>query len=356
MRLKAITCLPCVAAQPDVMDLGDSRIAHLPFAEWLTLEGQSRSAPYDRLSRRYGQNPPVFWEMMIDVNPHLVVNRKPENTIALSGLIERELEALIKALHWYTGTAPIHPMRSVTYFDPRSNENFAAFPELGPVISEHGVQRRYGESEKEYATQNENPTISLRRIDAAPFAGMVAFTRQTQDVWTGEQYELASQSLSLCSAPGLDWPSGILLLVGAYESVLLPDRTTDLQKSFERRFSAMVAQNFEDLAEYAAWFKLAYQLRSDLIHGRPLKGFLDKMPAPPREYARLLSRGGVLALCKLIGYRHANPEVEVRSDPLWAVLDSADLQTERFAALQARISSASAASVSHQWQVEDAPC
>jgi hypothetical protein len=356
MRLKAITCLPCVAAQPDVMDLGDSRIAHLPFAEWLAIEGQSRSAPYDMLNREYDQNPPVFWEKTIDVNPSLVVNRKPENVKALSDLIEQELEALVRALHWYTGTAQIHPMHSVTYFDPRSDENFAAFPDLEAVISEHGVQRRYGESEKEYATQNKNPTISLRQIDAAPLAGMVAFTRRTQDVWIGEQFELASQSLGLCSAPGLDWPSRILLLVGAYESLLLPDRTTDLQKGFERRFSAMAAQRLADVGEYAAWFKLAYQLRSDLIHGRPLKGFLEKMPAPPREYVRVLSRGGVLVLCKLIGYRHAHPEVEVRSDPLWAVLDSADLQAERFAALQARISSASGACVSHQWQVEDAPC
>jgi hypothetical protein len=356
MLLKAITCLPCIAAQPDVMDLGDSRIMHLPFSEWLAIEGQCRSAVYDKLNRRYEQSPPVFWEKTIDVNPSLVVNRKPENVKALSDLIEQELEMLVRALHWYTGTAPIPPMRSVTYFDPRSGENFAAFPDLEGVISEHGVQRRYGESEKEYATQNEDPTISLRQTDAAPLAGMVAFTRRTQDVWIGEQYELASQSLGLCSAPGLDWPSRLLLVVGACESLLLPDRTTDLQKGFVTRFSAMVAQNFGNVGEYTAWFKLAYQLRSDLIHGRPLKGFLEKMPAPAGEFVQVLSRCGVLALCKLIGYRHAHPEVEVRSDPLWAVLDSAVLQPERFAALQASLAKASAACVSHQWQVGDEPC
>ena len=130
MRLKAMTCLPCVAARPEVIDLTDSRIVHLPFAEWLALEGQSRSAQYDKLDRRYSQNPPVFWERTIDVDSNLVVDRKPENVSALSGLIERELEALVKALHWFTGTAPIHPLRSVIYFDSRSDENFAAFPGL----------------------------------------------------------------------------------------------------------------------------------------------------------------------------------------------------------------------------------
>jgi hypothetical protein len=51
MQLNAVTCLPCVAAQPDVIDLGDSRIVHLPFAQWLALEGQTKSARYDRLER-----------------------------------------------------------------------------------------------------------------------------------------------------------------------------------------------------------------------------------------------------------------------------------------------------------------
>jgi hypothetical protein len=280
MQLKTITCLPCVAAQPKVTDLGDSRIIYLPFAEWLALEGQSRSAKFDKLEGKYDLNPPVFWEKTIDVNSSLVVNSKPENIKALSDLIERELESLVKALHWYTGTAPIHPMRSVTYFDPRSEENFAAFPDLETVISEHGVQRRYGESEKEYAIRNENPTIFLRRIDAAPLAEMVAFVRQTQNVWTDEQYELASQSLSLCSAPGLDWPSCILLLVGAYEALFLPDCTTNLQKSFARRFSVLVAEQVDEVSGLAAWIKLAYRMRSDLIHGRRLKG----IRAPAERY------------------------------------------------------------------------
>ncbi|MGH8490983.1 MAG: hypothetical protein ACREXS_19485 [Gammaproteobacteria bacterium] len=329
---------------------------HLPFAEWLALERRSHSALYDKLYSRYSKSPPLFWEKTFTADSGLVLNRTPENARLLMGLVERELETLVKALHWYTGTAPIHPMRSVTYFDPRSEENFGLYSHLDSVISELGVQRGYGESEKEYATQNENPTIFLRQIDAVPLAGMVAFARQTQDVWMGEQYELASQSLSLCSAPGLDWPSRILLLVGAYESLILPDRTTDLQKGFERRFSCMVAEKFEDVSEYVRWLRSAYQFRSDMIHGRPLSRTLKKIQISPQAYVAIVSQMGVLALCKLIRYRHAHPEVEARSDPLWAVLDSAYLETDGFAALQALISSALAARVSHQWQMEDSPC
>jgi hypothetical protein len=354
MRLKAMTCLPRVAAHPEVIDLGDSRIVRLPFAEWLALEGQSRSAPYDKLDRRYSQNPPAFWEKAIDVDSNLVVDRKPENVRALLRLIERELEALVKSLHWYTGTAPIHPLRSVIYFDSRSDENFAAFPGLEAVIAEGGVQRGYGESEKEYATQNESPIIVVGHADAAPLAAVVAFARQTQDVWMGEQYELASQSLNLCSAPGLDWHSQILLLVGAYESLFLPDRTTGLQRGFAQRVSCMVANRFEEVSRYATWLKSAYQLRSDLIHGRPLTGFGRKMPLPFAEYVAQLSRVGVVALCRLVHYRHAHPEVQEQSDPLWAVLDSAGSRAEGFAALQALIGTASSGPIRHQWQARHA--
>lgn len=44
------------------MALADSRVVHLPFDGIVALEGQSRSADYDMLDRRYSQNPPVFWE------------------------------------------------------------------------------------------------------------------------------------------------------------------------------------------------------------------------------------------------------------------------------------------------------
>ena len=80
------------------------------------------------------------------------------------------------------------------------------------------------------------------------------------------------------------------------------------------------------------------------------------MPSQPAEYVAEFSRVGVVALCKLVHYRHAHPEVQEQSDPLWAVLDSADSRAERFAALQALIGTASSGPVRHQWQVEDAPC
>jgi hypothetical protein len=353
MRLKAVTCIPSVKGESDVTNLGNSRIVHLPFEEWLALEGQSQSAPYNKLEWRYNKNPPVFWERMIDADSRLVLNREPENVRTLSSLIKLELEAVVKALHWYTGTAPINPLRSVTYFDPRSDENFAIFPDLQTTISEKGVQRRYGESEKEYATQNESPTILLRQIDDAPLAEMVSFTEQTREVWTREQYELAAQSLSLCSAPGLNWTSRILLLVGAYESLLLPDRTIDLQKGFETRFSSMAATHFGEVNQHANRAKIAYRLRSDLVHGRSLVKSLEKMSMPPDEFVQTLGQAGVLVLCKLIAYRHMHPEVEDRTDPLWLVLDSADRNAEAFAYLQTAISHSPAVHISHQWQQEE---
>lgn len=356
MLLKSITCLPCVASQPDVIDIGDSRIVHLPFDEWLVLEGQSRSAPYNKLERRYNQNPPVFWEKTIDVDSSLVLDRKPENVRFLREYIERELEALVKALHWYTGIAPIHPTRSITYFDPRSKENFAAYPELDAVITSYGVPKCYGESEREYATMNENPTIFLKPTDAASLSAMFSFSLQTQDVWMNEQYDLASQSLNLTSTPGLDWLSQIILLVGAYEALFLPEGNVgQLQKDFEKRLSSMVAGQFEEVIQYSSWLKLAYQLRSDLVHGRPLTKLLKKLQLPPNEYVKVFGRIGVIALCKLIRYRYEHPEGSEGTDSLWAALDSAD-DPKGFIVLQDLIANTSAAPVSHQWQMEERSC
>lgn len=356
MQIKVMACLPCVAVESDVVDLGGSRIVHLPFEDWLALEGQSRSAPYNKLDGRYSRNPPAFWKKTIEVETSLVADRGPASVRLLSGLVEDDIEILVKALHWYTGTAPIHPLRSVIYFDARSEENFAAVPGLKEVIADGGVQRQYGESEKEYATQNESPTILLRPADTLPLASMVDFSRQTQPVWTDERYDMASQSLGLCSTPGLDWQSQILLLVGAYESLLLPDLTTGLQVAFQRRFAGMAALCWGDIERYVAWFKTAYQLRSDLIHGRSLTNPRGRLPLTPAQYVSALARAGVVALCRLIRYRHAHPRVEEWSDPLWAALDAAGASPEGFSALQRLIGVATVAPLRHQWDEVGAPC
>ncbi len=335
MRVRVLACLPRIITEQDVVELGSSRIVHLPFQEWIALEGQSQSAAYNKLEWKYTKRPPAFWETSIEVESALVLNRKPENVQALRESVAPELEATVRAIHWYTGTAPVHPDRSVTYFDPRSEENLGAYPDLGSTIADAGVQRSYGESEKEYATENQNPNIGLMPSDEKPLAAMLAFARHTQSTWMDERYELASQSLGLCSSPGLGWDSQIVLLVGAYEALLLPDRPKQLQRGFERRFACMAADRLEDAVRYAGWIKPAYRLRSDLIHGRPLAETLKEVRAHPANYVGWLSLAGVMALCRLIRYRHAHPEVQEESDPLWAALDKAAEGAEEFAAMQA---------------------
>ncbi|HNQ03555.1 MAG TPA: hypothetical protein PKH69_02980 [Thiobacillaceae bacterium] len=334
------------------MDLGDSRITHLPFADWLALEGQGRSAPYDRLGRRYDRNPPLFWEKTIEVEPALVADRSPESVVRLSGLIEGDLEVLVKALHWYTGTAPVHPLRSAIYFDTRGAENFAAVPGLREDVAQRGVPRRYGESEKEYATQNEDPTIRLCAGDTDALASMLDFCRRTRRIWARGQYEMASRSLELCATPGFGWQSRTLLLVGAYESLLLPDRLTGLQAAFQRRFSCMVASRYEDIGPYTAFFKTAYRLRSDLIHGRAPA----RPPSDPERYVAVLARAGVLALNRLICHRHAHAGTGQGPDGLWAALDAAHADPWSFRVLQGLLGHGSLASLRYQWETEALPC
>ena len=124
------------------------------------------------------------------------------------------------------------------------------------------------------------------------------------------------QSLALSSTPGLGWPARLLLLVGAFEALLVSDRKSGLQQAFSERFAGLVAPDPAHLPEWTAWVGLAYRLRSDLVHGRPATGTLKRLSAPPEEYVARLERAGVVALCRLLG----------------------------------------SSALVHQWQVEAAPC
>jgi hypothetical protein len=351
MKITSLTCLPAVAIEQSPIDLGDSRIVHISFEQWLAFEGQSRSAQFDRLQRRYEKDAPAFWEKHLEVDDALIFPRVPEKVSALATLLEPELEAFVKALHWYTGTAPIDPTISVTYFDSTSAENFAAIPELEAINAEGGVQRRYGESEKEYAIQNEHPQIFLRPPDAEALSAMHRFAGETRDVWTQERYDLASQSLDMMSLPGLAWPSKIVLLVGAFEALCLPDLTTNLQKTFESRVAALVADRFDEIATHAQWLRLAYGLRSDVIHGRQLDRTVQKLPVAPNDYVIGLGRAGVVAMCRLLRYRLVQPEAAPVDDPLWALLDSAAQDGAEFDCLHALMDVSPATPITHQWQV-----
>jgi hypothetical protein len=287
MRLRVLACLPRVDVPPGGVDLGPVRLVQLPFAEWLALEGQGQSAVYNKLERKYSARPPSFAESWIDVDPALLATRDRAHTAALARQAAPGLDVLVAALHWYTGIAPIHPRRSAIYFDAERIEE--------------GVPRVYGESEKEYATERGDPLIVLRGPDAAPLASMLAFAQGTMPAWTADAYQHAMQSLALSSTPGLGWPARLLLLVGAFEALLVSDRKTGLQQAFSGRFAALVAPGPGELPEWTAWIGLAYRLRSDLVHGRSTAATLAKLSAPPEEYVARLERAGAVALCRLLG-------------------------------------------------------
>ena len=323
MRVRVVACAPCLAADGLPIDLGAARLITLDFDAWMDLEGQSRSGAYDKLRRRYEVEPPVFWEGWIEADAALVAPLNGASAGALHPLVAPQIEAFVRALHWYSGTPPKLPRDSVIYFDPRGRENEAAMPGIVATIAERGAPRLYGPSDKEYVRRNDHPTIALGHADLEAFRAMHDFVLATQAVWSDEVYELAAESLTLCAMEGLDWPSQVLLIVGACEALFSPDVTTELQKTFERRFSALAARRSDDVADYAAWLRLGYRLRSDLIHGRSQEATLKRLPRPPDEYVAILGRMGVAALCRLIGYRHAAPPAEPASDPLWPRIDGA---------------------------------
>jgi hypothetical protein len=296
-----LACVPRVDVPAGGIDLGPVRLIQLPFEEWLALEGQGRSAVYHKLERKYSARPPCFAESWLDVDPALLATRERAHTAALARQAAPGRETLVAALHWYTGIAPIDPRRSVTYFDAGRGED--------------GVARVYGESEKEYATENHDPIIALRDCDAGPLASMLAFAQSTMPAWTADAYQHAMQSLALSSTPGLGWPARLLLLVGAFEALLVSDRKSGLQQAFAERFAALVAQDPGQLPGWTAWIGHAYRLRSDLVHGRPAAATLAKLAAPPEEYVARLERAGVVALCRLLGSSQSVHQWQVVAAP-----------------------------------------
>jgi hypothetical protein len=284
------------------------------------------------------------------VAAQLLIEPDGERIKALMQSIADDLFRQTLALHWFTGTAPISPSRSVTYFDPRSEENLARFPELVDRIEHDGVPRRYGESEKEYATLNASPSIVLRAGDDAPLRTMLSFVERTESVWRREEYELALASLASGSAPGLGWPMRLVLLVGACESLMLPDRRSGLQRTFTNRLACMLAREHTDVEPWSRWFQLAYELRSDVVHGRPLES-VESLSQPPDAYVAEMSRAVVVGLCRLISYRFSNPVKDVESDRLWHFLDGASATASAFELLQEALGTTRNGADAHQFVV-----
>ncbi|MEO6528995.1 MAG: hypothetical protein ABIP93_20420 [Gemmatimonadaceae bacterium] len=200
------------------------------------------------------------------------------------------------------------------------------------------MPRRYGESEKEYATQNEAPSIVLRAGEGGVLRAMLAFVERTKAVWQGEGFALALESLSASGAIGVGWPMRLVLLVGACEALLLPDRRSGLQHAFVNRLACMIARDHAQVEEWAAWLRPAYDLRSDVVHGRPLDS-IDDLTVLPEQYARDVGRVVIHALCRLVSHRMEHPAADSNADPLWRLLDRAPATASAFDELQTRLRS-----------------
>ena len=351
MKLRSLCCLPRVELNIDNAELLGSSILHIPFSEWLILEGQSRSAPYHKLRLKYERNPPLFWEKEIQVDDRLILEPLANNTLEINQLIQPAIESFINSLHWYCGTAPILPSTSVTYFDPRHDPAFANNSDLQSRIKEVGVRRLYGESEKEYATQNINPIIILESSDIEPLKKMQSFVEATSQTWSQEQFQSASQTLRLMSLPGLDWQSRIVLWVGSYEVLIIPDIRQQLQATFSKRLACIASNRFEDIPQLTASFKFFYQVRSNLVHGRPAYYKIKKTPQIPERYVHSLSQLGIVVLYRLIDYlsRHDSQYFQA----LYNALDSASDNNTSYQQLQLMLKRVNLQGNIHQFETDE---
>lgn len=332
MEIKVLTCLPRVTIESNCINLGDSKIRFLPFNEWLELEGQSKSAPYDKLRRRYKNNPPVFWEKHIEIDDQLVLVQAPENTQILHNLIQPEIKELTLALHFFSGIPPTSPLLSVTYFDPRSEANYLSYPELENLISVGGVQRTYGESGKEFATENIDHLIYINDSDAPTLQSIVTFIHDTQSVWSQPHIEAAIESLRLMNLPGIIPFSQVLLWVNANEALFIPDCKTKLQSKFSHRLAIMASNDKEEVNELIGLFKLAYQIRSDLVHGRPVTNKNKKKISSLEEFIDTLSRRGVIALARMINILSNRDDANIQS--FYEMLDEASESEDVYLSMQ----------------------
>jgi hypothetical protein len=316
------------------------RIAALDFDEWLALEGQTNSGAYDRLRSKYRREPPYFLHQRLEVDPALVSQRGRDETLALLEAARPEIEAFAKALHLYLGTAPIDPLRSVTYFDARTNGE--GDPALAELVAEQVAARIYGESDKEYVVQNHDPQILLSAAEGPALERVLALVRRARPVWSDARFQMAWESLALSSAPGLGWPSRVLMTVGALEALVMPELKEGLQKAFERRVALLTARDNAAVEQLSSNLRPAYRIRSDIVHGRPLDGTLARLPLEPATYLNWLNRVCATAICRLVGLQLAR-----EAEPANAF--GAFLETTDPAAIDELLSQANA-HVTHRWQ------
>lgn len=299
LGVRVLACLPMLQMEGQELTLPSARMVQLPFEEWLLLEGKSRSDVYDRLARRYRNHPPLFLEHWLAVDTDWLQEHSPLLPLQLKELFEPILEITVMALHWYSEHPVIHPLRSVIYFDSRSALMQLGCSEQQALIRSVGVPRTYGESGKFYAVSNETPQVLLTSADQAGLAEMLEFVRASKTIWSQECWMPSLESIALCGTPGLAVESKVLLLVGALEALIIPDVHHNMRQSFRSRMTDLLADHAEDREAIDHCMAMAYQLRSDLVHGNQPKAW-RKLTESKSVFLDRLHRLAIQAVLRLL--------------------------------------------------------
>jgi hypothetical protein len=251
--------------------IGDGELTELSFDAWHALESE-----FGYAAGSYERARPVFLRVSLDV-PSV----EPDDWLAaLAAAVERVRAHAYRALLLATARPLPEPRLSATYISLRST----VWRLIGP----------YGREQILYGAE---PRVELDDDDLRRLQVAHAILAAESSLPREGALEAALNTLERTTRPDFTYINRYMHEMITLEQLLLPDKRSDLTRTFARRTAALVISAHDQFDEAVEIGQLLYSARSELVHGGDLGLALEGSSFDLGELFGL----GRWVLCEVLG-------------------------------------------------------
>jgi hypothetical protein len=280
--VQAYAHLPYVAVEGERVPIAGGELVRLDFDAWTSLDSSFRFA-----DRAYERSRPTFFHVDFDYGD------EPGSLEDAIGAMSSLTRRLYTALVLVTAERLPSPAFSVAYH--RDAETGAYATTIGPF-------------EREVLLYAADQRLELDEDELGRVASAAAFLAEHDDLVELPEVAAALATLERTARPEVTPLSGLVLEVGAFEALLLPEARTHLTATFARRVSALLTADGDDLRLLHKRARGWYRARSEAVHGGGLERVAESAGQEPDVFLFEVRRGLVASLGAALGRLAEHPE------------------------------------------------
>lgn len=202
------------------------------------------------------------------------------------------------------------------------------------IRREDGTRRQIGPMEREGIVHG-RATFCADEDLVALGQLMLELVARNRDMRRTGLLQNVVDSLAASALPDFAPADGIVQCAIALEAVLLSDITTGLASTFAGRGAALLADEDGDVSHLGEQLRIAYGLRSDLLHGRDTAAALAATERSEAEWCDWLRRALVRAVARVLWATDGATNLDAALGDLRRDLDLARRETRALAWLSA---------------------